>query len=83
MTRDYSNSKSLKEIEKKFTYQSPKPDQLPRYEELRGSAREFAKLIVKYCPPSPERDSAITQLQLANMLANAAIACHDKPADLM
>lgn len=83
MTRDYSNEKTLKEIEKKFTYQAPKKNQLPRYEELRNGAKEYAKLIVKYCPPSPERDLAISHLQLTNMLANAAIACHDKPADLL
>lgn len=69
---------SSKMIQDSFTYVSPKPDQVPRYEEIRAKAKELADLIAKYTPPGRERSASLTQLQLSVMLANAAIACGER-----
>jgi hypothetical protein len=63
-----------KRIEKDFTYHPPKPDQVPRYNEIRNSARGFALDIMARCPPSRERSLSLTALEESVMWANAAIA---------
>lgn len=65
-------------VEQIFTYHAPKPNQLPRYEALRTAAREFAILIERDCPASRERSLAITNLQMAVMFANSAIAINEQ-----
>ena len=65
------------QIEKMFTYNPPKGDQPKRYVELREKFKEVALLIDELCPNSREKSTAITQLQLANMLANASIAVNE------
>ena len=62
------------EIEKRFTYHKPKDTQSEKYEELRASAREFARQIVLETPESREQSLAITSLEEAVMWANAAVA---------
>ena len=61
-----------------FTYHAPKPDQIPRFTKLREKFREVAEMIARLTPPGRERAASLTQLQLAVMLANAAIACGEK-----
>jgi hypothetical protein len=61
-------------LKKDFTYHPPKPDQLPRYEEIRDYARTFAATILVDCPASQERSLALTRLEEAVMWANASIA---------
>lgn len=58
-----------------FSYHSPHPSQVPRYNRIREKARELAVLIFSSTPPSPERDESIRTLRIAVMQANAAIAC--------
>lgn len=65
------------EVANRFTYHPPTSDQIPRYNALREKAKEMALLIVELTPPSREQSAALTQLQLAVMLANAAIACNE------
>lgn len=67
-----------KMIDDSFSYHSPKPDQIPRFTALREQFHATATMIAKYTPPGRERAVALTQLQLANMAANAAIACGEK-----
>jgi hypothetical protein len=67
-----------KMINDSFTYHPPKPDQIPRYTALREQYRQTALMVAKYTPPGRERATALTQLQLSVMLANAAIACGEK-----
>lgn len=62
------------EIEKRFTYHSPKEDQPKRYEALRSKAKEFAGLINELVPESREKALAFTKLEQAVMWANAGIA---------
>lgn len=58
----------------RFTYHAPRPDQVPRYEQIRDAGREFAILIGDLCPSSRERSSALTKIDEAVMHANASIA---------
>lgn len=67
--------KQREQIQKSFTYHAPKGDQAERYQALRDKAKEYAELICSLTPEGREQSMALTQLQLANMLANAAIAC--------
>jgi len=62
------------QIEKTFTYHSPKEDQPERYVMLRDKAKDLAYDIVKNTPPSREQSLAITHLEESIFYANAAIA---------
>jgi hypothetical protein len=62
------------ELEKRFTYHSPKADQPPRYEAIRAKGKELAELINNSCPDSREKSVAFTKLDEVVMWANAAIA---------
>ena len=77
--KEYSiDPQTQKMIEDTFTYHAPKPDQIPRYTALREQFKQTALMVAKFTPPGRERAVALTQLQLAVMLANAAIACGEK-----
>lgn len=65
------------QIQKIFTYQTPKANQPERYQTLRHSARELAKQINTLCPESREKSLAITSLQQTIMWANASIAINE------
>lgn len=65
---------STEELLRRFTYHSPTADQVPKYQELRKLAFEFACRIVELTPPSREQSSALTRLEESVMHANAAIA---------
>lgn len=62
------------ELGKRFTYVTPKGDQPARYLALRAAGKALAFLIAKYCPPSRERELALTALDTVIMWANASIA---------
>jgi len=62
------------ELEARFTYHAPKPDQLPRYDRIRQEAKALARLIVNITPASREQSIALSHLEEAVMMANAAIA---------
>jgi hypothetical protein len=64
-------------IENLFTYHAPKGDQVERYQKIREKACEFALLIADLTPYSREQSIALTQLQLASMSANMAIAVNE------
>ena len=66
-----------REIEKRFTYHSPKEGQPERYTSIREKAKQFAYLIAAECPESRERSIAFTKLDEAVMWANASIARND------
>ena len=57
-----------------FNHHPPKPEQIPKYQKLRLTARDFALLIEASCPNSRERSLAIKRLEEALMWANAAVA---------
>lgn len=66
-----------KQVETSFTYHAPKGDQAERYQQLRDKAKEYAQLIIKLTPESREQSAALTLLQQASMMVNAAIACNE------
>lgn len=58
-----------------FVYHAPRPDQLPRYQELRDAAKVFAECILKNAPSGADQTVAIRKVREAVMVANQAIAC--------
>jgi hypothetical protein len=60
-----------------FTYHKPFADQTDRYEQLRAKAKEYAELVIKLTPDSPEQQLAIRDIQRSVMMANAAIAVNE------
>ena len=89
VTTDYSASNEItkrvvgnpsaeSEIETRFTYVAPKGDQPQRYVTLRAAGKELALLINRSCPPSREKELALTHLDSVIMFANASIARREK-----
>lgn len=62
------------EIDTRFTYHPPRPDQVPRYDAIRRIAKDFAHIIDELTPASREQSLALTHLEETVMWANAAIA---------
>jgi hypothetical protein len=62
------------QIENNFTYHAPKPGQAERYQAIRDKGKELALLIVETTPVSREQSLALTELEYAVMMGNAAIA---------
>lgn len=61
-----------------FSYHSPSPDQLPKYEAIREAAKEFAKVLVANTPASADQTTAIRMLRECVMVANASVALGGK-----
>jgi hypothetical protein len=76
-TRYPVSEKIIKQIENTFTYHTPKGSQPERYVAIREKAKELATLMAQCVHESRELSAALTQLQLAVMLANAGIACNE------
>jgi hypothetical protein len=74
---DAQDKLDLEGLEARFTYHAPHNDQPQRYQLLRQQALELARTIVRNCPSSPERSTALTHLDAVIMFANAAIARHE------
>lgn len=64
----------MEKLEAIFTYQPPRPDQLPRYSLIRAYALEFSRIIVANTPQCADQTAAIRKVREAVMTANAAIA---------
>ncbi len=62
-----------------FSYHRPQPVQLPKYDNIREGAREFAKILVANTPASADdQTTAMRKLREAVMTANASIALEGK-----
>lgn len=57
-----------------FTYHAPSPEQLPKYQSIRDSAKHLALVIVANTPRCADQTAALRQLREAVMTANASIA---------
>jgi hypothetical protein len=66
------------DLENWFTYHSPTPDQLPKYQAIRDAGKSLAQTIVDNTPASADQSAAIRKVREACMTANAAIACGGK-----
>lgn len=62
------------DVEHVFRYHTPTPDQLPKYEALRGKAKEFAQAIIDLTPMCADQSAALRHVREAVMTANASIA---------
>ncbi len=65
------------ELDLRFTYHAPSPNQVVKYDAIRNMARGLAVHILTLTPESREQSLAITHLEQAVMWANAAIARRD------
>lgn len=66
-------------VEERFgPYRRPTEETIPKFQAIQEKTLELAKLINEICPDSPEKFTALTQLQLTKMSANAAIAIYTK-----
>lgn len=57
-----------------FTYQKPNADTQVKYEEVSSAAMMFATIILRNCPDSADRTTALRTLRECRMWANASIA---------
>jgi hypothetical protein len=64
----------MSDIEKNFTYHSPKEGQPEIYKMIRGKAKDLALLIEEVCPGSREKALALTNLEQSVMWANVSVA---------
>ena len=72
------SEKDQKMIDNDFTYHPPVGDQTERYREIRGAGQRLCELIFRSCPESRERSLAKTHIEIAIMMANAAIARNEE-----
>ena len=63
-----------------FTYHAPSADQVDRYRSIRNQAKALAQTILECCPPSSKRDTALSFVTVASMMANASIATTEADA---
>lgn len=64
-------------LDRTYTYHPPFGTQQARYLQLREAAKAFAQLITDLTPPSREQSLALTDVQRACQMANAAIAVNE------
>lgn len=69
------------QLERSFTYHPPQGDQAERYQLISGEARRLAERFAELAPLSRELSLALTKLEEAVMLANAAIARNEEWVD--
>jgi len=62
------------ELDLRFTYHPPTPEQVPKYEAVREVARGMAEFIDETCPDSREKSLALTHLDQVVFWTNAGIA---------
>ena len=62
------------EIDNRFTYHPPRPEQIDTYTTIRAMGRDFATVLNNRCPDSRELSVALTKLDEVVMWANASIA---------
>jgi hypothetical protein len=74
----YDNEGSEKDaLNNIFTYHAPMGTQTERYTAIRETAKQFANLIMDFCPTSREKDVAIERIRESVMWANASIAVNE------
>ena len=62
------------QITEDFTYQAPTEKKRAKYDALREALLSAALLVNDLCPDSQQKSNALTHLEMARMMANAAIA---------
>lgn len=64
------------DIETRFTYHPPSPEQIPVFQEIRDAAKALATRLNELVPNGREKSLAVTHLEDTVMWANAGIARH-------
>lgn len=72
--QDFENHPDWEEMDKRFTYHPPRPEQVEYYDTIRAKGKDLAIAIAVRCPKSRELSLALTKIEEAIMWANAAIA---------
>lgn len=65
-------------LERFGPYRKPTEITIPKYTAIQEKSLELAILIEDLCPESRQKASALTQLEMVKMFANASIAIHTK-----
>jgi len=73
----YSDESEKTVLNNIFTYHAPAGTQTERYTAIRDTAKQFANLIMDFCPTSREKDVAIERIRESVMWANASIAVNE------
>jgi len=73
----YSDESEKTVLNNVFTYHAPMGTQQERYKAIRDTAKQFASLIMDFCPTSREKEISIEKLREATMWANASIAVNE------
>jgi len=76
--KKWSNDMNGDDLTNWFTYHSPTPEQLPKYEKLRKAGKALAEAILDNAPACADQTAAVRKVREAVMTANAAIACGGK-----
>lgn len=63
-------------LERFGPYRKPTDVTIPKYQRIQEMCQVLALLIYDTCPDSQQKSTALTQLEMAKMSANAAIAIH-------
>lgn len=64
----------FEQLHHNLTNHAPSDSMIPRFEGVRGAAKDLGSVILTLCPPSRERSLALTQLEQTVMWAVASIA---------
>ena len=72
------SAQDSEKVDNWFTFHPASTEQAQKYEAIRESAREFARVICLLCPGSADRTAALRKVREAVMTANASIACNGK-----
>lgn len=65
-------------VEERFgAYRKPTETTIPKYKAIQEKTQELAMLIDELCPNVPQKFTALTQLELAKMSANASVAIYE------
>ena len=67
------------QLQNNFTYHAPREGQPGRYEDIRNTGLDMARLLARLCPESRELSVALTKIEEAVFWANAAIARNENP----
>ena len=64
-------------VEERFgAYRRPTEVTAPKFKQIQEKCQELALLIHDLCPYSQQKATALTQLEMCKMSANASIAIH-------
>lgn len=64
-------------VERFGPYRKPTEHTIPKFKAIQEKCLELAVLIEETCPDVPQKFTALTQLELCKMSANASVALYE------